>query len=230
MHVSGRQQKTPQRDAQMPRVSEPRWPAALAMLALGGLYAGLPPSLLVGGPRWVVPSLMLMLLVPAVVTHRSGRHRVNQLLGYALNGVVTLAMIVSLWLLIEALPAHRETSVQLLLSAAGLWSRIFLSSHRGQWRLDAGGPHARALTTAHTDGAFLFPQMAMDPQVKIATGEQSWSPHFIDYLFLAFTTSTAFSPTDTPPLSRWAKVLMMLQSMISLLAIALLAGRAIDIL
>ena len=222
--------KKPKRDAQMPRVSEPRWPAALAMLALCGLYAGLPPSLLVGGPRWVVPSLMLMLLVPAVVTHRSGRHRVNQLLGYALNGVVTLAMIVSLWLLIEALPAHRETSVQLLLSAAGLWVANILVFASWYWRLDAGGPHARALTTAHTDGAFLFPQMAMDPQVKIATGEQSWSPHFIDYLFLAFTTSTAFSPTDTPPLSRWAKVLMMLQSMISLLAIALLAGRAINIL
>ena len=84
-----------------------------------------------------------------------------------------IAMIVSLSLLIEALPAHRETSVQLLLSAAGLWVANILVFASWYWRLDAGGPHARALTTAHTDGAFLFPQMAMDPQVKIATGEQS---------------------------------------------------------
>jgi len=222
--------KKPTRDAQMPRVSEPRWPAALAMLALGGLYAGLPPSLLIGGPRWVLPSLMFMLLVPAVVTHRHGHHRVNQLLGYALNAVVTLAMIVSLWLLIKALPAHRESSVQLLLSAAGLWVANILVFASWYWRLDAGGPHQRALAPAHSDGAFLFPQMAMDQDVKASTGEQNWSPDFVDYLFLAFTTSTAFSPTDTPPLSRWAKVLMMMQSTISLLVIALLAGRAINIL
>jgi hypothetical protein len=217
-------------DAGDQRAREPRWPAALAMLALGGLYAGLPPSLLPVGPRWMVPSLMFVLLVPAIVTHRRGRHRVNQLLGYALNGVVTLAMIVSLWLLIRALPSHTESSGQLLLSAAGLWVCNILVFASWYWRLDAGGPHQRALTTGHTDGAFLFPQMAMDPQVKIATGEQAWAPHFVDYLFLAFNTSTAFSPTDTAPLSRWAKVLMMTQSTISLLVIAVLAGRAVNIL
>jgi len=98
------------------------------------------------------------------------------------------------------------------------------------WRLDGGGPQQRALTRGHVDGAFLFPQMTMHPEARIAAGEQEWQPNFVDYLFLAFNTSTAFSPTDVPVLSRWAKLLMMIQAMISLLVIALLAGRAVNIL
>jgi len=209
----------------------------LATFALAGLYAGLPSSLLIGGPRWGVPLLIFALLVPAVVTHHRGHHHLNQIFGYSLNVVVTLAMIVSVGLLIHAVTGRTEaneqrllTGAELLLSAAALWVSNILVFASWYWRLDAGGPHQRALTAAHTDGAFLFPQMAMDPKVKIATGEQDWSPHFVDYLFLAFNTSTAFSPTDTSPLSRWAKVLMMLQSLISLLVIALLAGRAVNIL
>jgi hypothetical protein len=80
------------------------------------------------------------------------------------------------------------------------------------------------------EGAFLLPQMTLDPEVKQAVGQQAWSPHFFDYLFLAFNTSTAFSPTDTPALTPWAKILMMLQSMISLTVLALLAARAVNIL
>jgi uncharacterized membrane protein len=72
--------------------------------------------------------------------------------------------------------------------------------------------------------------MTLPPEKKHAAGIKEWSPNYIDYLFLAFNTSTAFSPTDVPVLSRWAKVLMMLQSMISLLVIALLAARAVNIL
>ena len=82
----------------------------------------------------------------------------------------------------------------------------------------------------HTDGAFLFPQMTLDPEAKRTMGEQSWSPGFVDYLFLAFNTSTAFSPTDCPVLSRWAKMLMMTQALISFATVALLAARAVNIL
>jgi hypothetical protein len=70
----------------------------------------------------------------------------------------------------------------------------------------------------------------MHPDAKIAAGEMEWEPTFVDYLFLAFNTSTAFSPTDVPVLSRWAKVLMMIQALNSLVVIALLAGRAVNIL
>jgi len=98
------------------------------------------------------------------------------------------------------------------------------------WRLDAGGPHSRDRRQAHTDGAFLFPQMTLSPEAKREMGEQNWSPTFFDYLYIAFNTSTAFSPTDTPVLARWGKVLMMLQSVISLTVLALLAARAVNIL
>jgi uncharacterized membrane protein len=72
--------------------------------------------------------------------------------------------------------------------------------------------------------------MTMPSQPKTAADPEEWSPNFVDYLFLAFNTSTAFSPTDVPVLARWAKLLMMLQSLISLTVIALLAGRAVNIL
>jgi hypothetical protein len=95
--------------------------------------------------------------------------------------------------------------------------------------LDAGGPHARHLRGNHTEGDFLFPQMTLAPSSQKPL-EQSWSPGFVDYLFLAFNTSTAFSPTDSPVLSRWAKVAMMVQATISFATVALLAARAVNIL
>jgi hypothetical protein len=209
---------------------EPRWPALVALLAIAGLYAVLPSSLLVSGPRWMLMVVVVTLLIPTAISHRIGHHSLNQILGYVLNSVVTAAMIVSLALLLRAVTAHTITPSQLLRSAATLWISNILVFASWYWRLDAGGPHERARTVGHTDGAFLFPQMTMDPDAKRAAGEHEWEPNFIDYLFLAFNTSTAFSPTDVPVLSRWAKVLMMIQALISLLVIALLAGRAVNIL
>ncbi len=210
--------------------AEPRWPALLAMLALGGLYAALPAFLVVGGPRWLLLAAVSVLLVPTIISHRRGVHSLNQRLGYILNGVVTAAMIGSLSLLIMALPAHKETPLELLHSATALWVSNILVFASWYWRLDAGGPYQRDLRPGHTDGAFLFPQMMMPVEAKIAADNQRWSPNFIDYLFLAFNTSTALSPADTPVLSRWAKILMMTQAMISLLVIVLLAARAVNIL
>lgn len=217
-------------DAMGQKRAEPRWPALLTFLALGGLYAALPSFLLVGGLRWLLLAVVSVLLVPTVVSHRRGSHALNQMFGYVLNGVVTLAMICSLVLLIRALPGHRETPLQLLRSAASLWGANILVFASWYWRLDAGGPHKRDMRPGHTEGAFLFPQMTLDPAAWSVAGRLGWSPNFIDYLFLAFNTSTAFSPTDVPVLSRWAKVLMMTQALISLLVIALLAGRVVNIL
>lgn len=209
-------------------IAEPHWPEVLSMLTVGGLYATLPPSLVSGGPRWLLLAVVVMLL-PTMIAHRRGNHALNQVLGYILNGVVTAAMIGALALLIQALPAHKETSIPLLHCAGVLWVSNILVFASWYWRLDAGGPHQRDLTPGHTKGAFLFPQMTMHPQAKIAAGEEDWSPNFVNYLFLAFTTNTAFSPADTPVLSRWAKILMMTQSMISILVLALLAARAVNI-
>jgi uncharacterized membrane protein len=117
-----------------------------------------------------------------------------------------------------------------LLSAALLWITNILVFALWYWRLDAGGPNQRDKRAKHSEGAFLFPQTTLSQETLNAAGQQDWSPEFIDYLFLAFNTSTAFSPTDVPVLARWAKVLMMLQSLLSLLIVVLLAARAVNIL
>jgi len=93
------------------------------------------------------------------------------------------------------------------------------------WKLDAGGPLRRDRGQGMSQSSFLFPQM-----LNREGQDASWTPHFVDYLFLAFNTSTAFSPTDTAVLSRWAKLGTMLQSLISLMIVALLAARAVNIL
>ncbi len=118
----------------------------------------------------------------------------------------------------------------LLRSAAALWVTNFLVFASWYWRLDAGGPHARHLRASHTRGDFLFPADDAGSGHADCRSIPDWSPGFVDYLFLAFNTSTAFSPTDSPVLSRWAKVLMMIQSSISLATLALLAARAVNIL
>ena len=215
-------------ELQDPWDPEPRWPASIAALAVGGLYLALPAYLSLG-PRWVFPVSVVVLLIPTVLSHQAGKHHLNRILGFLVTGLVTAGMIVSLTLLIHALPEHKESPTELLLSATALWFTNILVFALWYWRLDAGGPHGRDLREGHPDGAFLFPQMTM-PVDPADTGQPAWSPNFFDYLFLAFNTSTAFSPTDAPVLARWGKVLMMLQSLISLTVIALLAARAVNIL
>jgi len=208
---------------------EPRWPALVALLAVGGLRLALPESLSYG-PDWLLLVIMGALAIPSVWAHRRALNAINRVLGYIMTSIVTLDMIWSLGLLVAALPSHKQSPTALLESAAALWITNIIVFASWYWRLDGGGPAAREIRGVHTDGAFLFPQMTLDQQAKVAMGEQCWNPGFVDYLFLAFNTSTAFSPTDVPVLSRWAKVLMMLQSLISLATLALLAARAVNIL
>jgi len=200
---------------------EPRWPAAVAMLAIVGLRLFLPSALTLG-PDWVTAPMVGALLIPSVVMHYRHQHRANQILGYMLLVIVTADMIASLALLIARLPVHKESPRELLVAAVGLWSSNVLVFASWYWRLDAGGPNVRDHIAVHENGAFLFPQM----QIR----QKGWKPGFVDYLFLAFNTSTAFSPTDVPVLSRWAKVMMMVQSSISLGTVVILAGRAVNIL
>jgi len=166
--------------------------------------------------------VLTVLLVSSVVFYRRGHYHANQIVGYVLLATVTSDMIASLTLLITRLPAHRESPRQLLVAAIGLWTSNVLVFASWYWRLDGGGPNARDRKKSHDNGAFLFPQM----QMRI----NNWKPGFVDYLFLAFNTSTAFSPTDVPVLSRWAKAMMMIQSLISLGTVVILAARAVNIL
>jgi len=202
--------------------AEARWPALVGLLAIGGLFMGLPDAL-TPGPNWLLLVIIAALGAGSVFTHRGGMHRVNLVVGYALSAVVTLALAFSLGALIAGLPSHRESATALLLSAGSLWLSNILVFASWYWRLDAGGPHQRDLRGKHVEGAFLFPQMTVRT-------EKHWAPGFVDYLSLAFNTSTAFSPADVAPLTRWAKMLMMVQSMISLGAIVILGARAVNIL
>lgn len=185
------------------------------------------------GKSWFLLAVVAVLLVPTVITHRQGHHLTNRIFGIAIAGLISAAMVYSIVRLVLFLPylAERHISAAFLLRAAlVLWLTNVLVFALWYWQFDAGGPHRRDLRAGHPDGAFLFPQMTMDADAKTRAGQTDWSPGFIDYLFLAFNTSTALSPTDTPPLSHWAKVLMMVQALISLTIIALLAARAVNIL
>ena len=201
----------------------------LALIAVGALFYALPPALKVG-PDWLLVGLVVALTAPGVCI-RSIRHLpLMRFLGYAAVSIMTVAMVGSLWLLVSRLPQHKESPAELLRAATALWIDNVLIFASWYWRLDAGGPYQRDLRESHTDGAFLFPQMTLMPELRKEMGEDEWSPGFVDYLFLAFNTSAAFSPTDVPVLSRWAKGLMMIQAIISLTTIALLAARAVNIL
>jgi hypothetical protein len=206
--------------------TEARWPVLIAVIGLGGSFLALPKELVLG-PRWLIPAGVGVLLIPTTWAHFSKRHRLDKALGYGISVIVTLALAGSLFRLIDSVPSKAEPPAVLLRSAAVLWLTNIFVFALWYWRLDAGGPHERETRGEHTAGAFFFPQMMAGAPDETAA---AWTPRFIDYLFVAFCTSTAFSPTDTPVLSRWAKVLTMIQAMISLLCIAVLASRAIGLL
>jgi hypothetical protein len=196
----------------------------LGALAVGGLLLCLPEPLTLG-PTWLLPTLVLLLLSATVVCDRIGTQTTHIVIGYVVSGVITVALAWSLASLVSVLPKHRVPATSLLRSAGVLWLSNILVFASWYWRLDAGGPHKRDQRIRHADGAFLFPQM-----LNSHSAPGQWRPGFVDYLFLAFNTSTAFSPTDVAPLTRWAKLLMMLQSLISLGTLAIVAARAINIL
>lgn len=203
---------------------EPRWPAFAAMFAAGGVYVALPEPLALG-PSWLLLLIIVFLLVPIVISARRGGHRTTRLLTFVANSVITIEMVASLIHLVLGIPQHLEKPAAMLRSAVALWVTNILIFALWYWKLDAGGPLLRERHNGMSKSSFLFPQM-----MSWEHRDSSWVPSFVDYLFLAFNTSTAFSPTDTAVLSRWAKLGTMLQSLISLTIIALLAARAVNIL
>jgi hypothetical protein len=168
--------------------------------------------------------IVVLLLIPAVLSRYRGYYNLARVLVFFANGFITAAMIASLIFLIQELPKHLQGSQDLWRSAAALLTTNVLVFALWYWKLDAGGPTGRERTRGRLHSSFLFPQTLDRKEVS------AWSPEFVDYLFLAFNTSTAFSPTDTAARARWAKNGMMRQSLISLSIIALLAARAVNIL
>ncbi len=210
-----------------PPEAEPFWPAQATILAAIGLQLALPSRLTVG-PVWLVPLLEAMLLLgmfmatPRQLEHEHPRRRRVAL---GLTAFVSAANIYSLGALTHYLLHHNVTGgSQLITSGVLIWLTNFLIFALWYWETDRGGPGRRA---AGHDGApdFLFPQMSDDRIEPI-----DWRPKFIDYLYVSLTNATAFSPTDTMPLTPTAKSIMGVQSLVSLVTIGLIVSRAVNIL
>jgi uncharacterized membrane protein len=206
--------------------SEPRWPASLAVLAAILLYAKLPERYTMG-PTWLIPALEATLLIGLNLT--APRRRPEEALVFraaaiALTALVTATNFVALGLLIDSLlHGSKAEGTQLVFAAIQIWLTNVAVFALWFWELDRGGPGQRRRNASRPD--FLFPQMATRDLAP-----RDWTPNFVDYLYVSFTNAMAFSPTDTLPLTKWAKLLMLAQSLASLLTVAFVAGRAVNIL
>jgi uncharacterized membrane protein len=210
-----------------PPASEPFWPAQVTILAAIGLQVALP-SRLVAGPVWLVPGLEGILFVgmflatPRQLEHEHKRRRRAALSLTALVGAANIYSLVALTDLL--LSRNVSNGRQLIISGVLIWMTNFLIFALWYWEMDRGGAGKRA---AGHDGPpdFLFPQMS-DDRIE----PKQWRPKFIDYLYVSLTNATAFSPTDTMPLSPVAKSTMGIQALVSLVTIGLIVSRAVNIL
>jgi hypothetical protein len=208
---------------------ESRWPPALAILVVLFLLAVLPHHVQVL-PVWVFHVAALAVLVAmaagALTTANTRWLRIERTLimllagAYVTNTIMELAEMIGV---ITLHPSHRN-AFALLSSSVAIWVANVLTFSLLYWQIDRGGPSARARQGSGTPD-WLFPQAATPEDVP-----PDWRPLFLDYLFLGYTTATAFSPTDALPLTRRAKVLMMIESTISLLTLVIVLSRAINVL
>lgn len=179
------------------------------------------------GARWMIPGLEVLLMVLLLATtprksvFSSSKRRLNVvflLLTLALGNVYALSRVASQLLQSGKVDNGRE----LIMTALNIYLTNIVIFALLYWEMDAGGPGNRA-RAQDVDRDFLFPQSQLPTFTK-------WRPTFIDYLYVSSTNSTAFSPTDTMPLTRRAKMLMLFQALVSLVVIALVAARAVNIL
>lgn len=211
----------------IPSAREVRWPALVAVGVAIALQVVLPDRVIQGlGGRALLPALEAALALalavanPGQVSAEATRLRSVSL---GLIALVSAANVVSIVELLHALLYGATGGRTLIYASVPVWITNVLAFGLWYWELDRGGPAARQ-RARHRRPDFLFPQMnapGCDP---------GWSPRFGDYLYTSFTNATAFSPTDTLPLTAWAKSLMALQSMASLVTVALVVSRAVNIL
>jgi uncharacterized membrane protein len=208
-------------------VGEHRLPAAGAVAAVIVLQLLLPDRM-VPQARYVLPVLEGLLLAMLIVVNPFRVDRESMLLragGLALSGLVVVSNGWSVVLLVlDLLSGRAETPGALLTAGGAVWLTNMLAFALLYWELDGGGPAARA-GGMHDPPDFLFAQM-QSPEFA----PHDWEPRFADYLYLAFTNATAFSPTDVLPLSRWAKLTMMVQSAVALTVVVLVVARAVNVL
>jgi hypothetical protein len=225
--------------ARSERGTEPvRWPAFLAVAVAAALYALLPSAITVL-PRVLVPAIALALLVPIAVIHRrrmTGRDRVARVLAVCLLLVLALVNTVSLVVLLAKLVSSQEKGSALLLGALQVWLVNGIVFALAYWEIDRGGPIRRATDrrTQLPEADFRFPQDENQSNVdEVAAGssvKSDWRPSFMDYLYVSCTNSTAYSPTDTMPLTSRAKALMAVQCVESIVLTVLVIARGVSLL
>jgi uncharacterized membrane protein len=208
---------------------ETRWPVAVAIV-LGGVLQLTLPTRLSFQPGWVLTALAAVMLVALLVVNPFRVDRESTVLRLLSLGVASLVSLANAWsagrLVVGLIGGTSGTSSprELLTSAGAIWLTNVIVFALWYWEFDRGGPAARAAGRDPLPD-FLFPQMQA---ANLAPAD--WEPTFLDYFYVSFTNATAFSPTDTMPLSRWAKMTMMLQSAVSLVTVALVVARAVNIL
>jgi uncharacterized membrane protein len=207
---------------------EHRWPAALATAAVIALQFKVPARFSPLG-RGLLPALEALILVAIVLVNPkriSEFSRVLRRLGLTLIGLASLANGWAAVYLVMGLVRGTEgrDAASLLLVGGNIWLTNILIFSLWYWELDRGGPGARAQAMQPMPD-FVFPQMTSQH-----LADPDWEPTFFDYLYLALTNATAFSPTDTLPFSRWSKLTMAIQSLVSLSVGALIVARAVNIL
>jgi uncharacterized membrane protein len=220
-------QSPPARHYPPPATHEAFWPAQATILVAIGLQLSLPARLTVG-PSWLIPALEALLLLGmflATPHELEVEHKVRRRMALSLTAMVSAANTFSLGALTHYLLHNNVTNGhELIVSGLLIWLTNVLIFALWYWELDRGGAGMRA---AGRDRApdFLFPQMSDD-----AIEPRGWRPKFIDYLYVSLTNATAFSPTDTMPLTPMAKSIMGVQSLISIVTIGLVVSRAVNIL
>jgi hypothetical protein len=213
-----------------PQHFEPRWPVALAIIAVILLLGALPGRIRLL-PIWVSYVIGIAVLIPIGAVGLSAAkpwwlrvERTVTLIFFVVPGVATLANLGNLiWAMVNR--SAEIGGLQLLASSVAVWITNALLFSLLYWQIDRGGPEAR-VNAASTRPDWLFPQEGA-PAEDVPRG---WQPTFVDYLYLGYSTATAFSTTDAMPLTPRAKLLMMLESAISLMTIVVVASRAINIL
>jgi len=209
---------------------ELRWPVTVATAVAVALQMAVPDRLVLVHPIWVLPAVQGAVLVALVLAnpHRIDREsKALRLLALMLVALLSLANGWSLAKLAIGITQGTTgtTPSRLLITGAFVWLTNVVVFGLWYWEFDRGGPVARALNTKQYPD-FQFVQMVSPP----AMVPPNWEPRFVDYLYLAFTNAAAFSPTDVMPLSRWAKIAMTVQSAISIVTVALVVSRAVNIL
>jgi len=186
------------------------------------------PEKLTIGPGWLIPVLEGALLVPLTVSAPYRHREEARLIRFAsllLIGLTNLANVTSLGLLVHVVLSGGVVSGRsLIFSGIQIWLTLIAVFALWYWELDRGGPTIRGQTDERTPD-FLFPQMAT-PELR----QPDWMPDFVDYLYVSFTNATAFSPTDTMPLTSRAKLLMLVEALASITTVVMVAGRAVNIL